>query len=50
MTRVAVTGIGVVTPIGSGRATWWTALLAGKSGIGPVESFDTSAFPVHNRR
>ena len=39
-----MTGIGVVTPIGSGRATWWAALLAGKSGIGPVESFDTAAF------
>jgi 3-oxoacyl-[acyl-carrier-protein] synthase II len=47
MTRVGVTGIGVVTPIGSGRETFWSALLAGKCGIGPVESFDTAAFPVH---
>jgi 3-oxoacyl-[acyl-carrier-protein] synthase II len=47
MTRVAVTGIGVVTPIGCGREAWWKALLAGVSGIGRVESFDTSAYPVH---
>jgi 3-oxoacyl-[acyl-carrier-protein] synthase II len=47
MKRVAITGIGVVTPIGAGRRTFWTALLAGKSGVGPVTSFDTSAFPVH---
>jgi 3-oxoacyl-[acyl-carrier-protein] synthase II len=46
MTRVAVTGIGVVTPIGSGKQRFWGALLAGQSGIRPVESFDTSAFPV----
>jgi 3-oxoacyl-[acyl-carrier-protein] synthase II len=47
MKRVVITGLGLVTPIGSGRQNVWTALLAGKSGIGPVTSFDTSAFPVH---
>jgi 3-oxoacyl-[acyl-carrier-protein] synthase II len=47
MTRVVVSGIGLVTSIGFGREAFWTALLAGTSGIGPVESFDTSAFPVH---
>jgi 3-oxoacyl-[acyl-carrier-protein] synthase II len=45
--RVAVTGIGVVTPVGSGRETFWRALLAGTSGVAPVSSFDTSRFKVH---
>ncbi|MBI3895875.1 MAG: beta-ketoacyl-[acyl-carrier-protein] synthase family protein [Acidobacteria bacterium] len=47
MRRVVITGLGVVTPIGSGWRNFWEALLAGKSGIGPVTSFDTSSFPVH---
>jgi 3-oxoacyl-[acyl-carrier-protein] synthase II len=45
--RIVVTGIGVVTPIGIGRERFWTNLLAGQSGIGPVRSFDTSAYKVH---
>ncbi|HEV8632415.1 MAG TPA: beta-ketoacyl-[acyl-carrier-protein] synthase family protein [Thermoanaerobaculia bacterium] len=45
--RVAVTGIGVVSPVGVGREAFWAALLAGKSGIAPVSSFDTSRFKVH---
>jgi 3-oxoacyl-[acyl-carrier-protein] synthase II len=44
--RVAVTGIGVVTPVGTGRERFWRALLAGESGIAPVTSFDTSRFKV----
>jgi 3-oxoacyl-[acyl-carrier-protein] synthase II len=47
MRRVVITGIGVITPIATGRRQFWEALLAGTSGIGPVTSFDTSAFPVH---
>src|SRR5687767_7373128 len=47
MKRVVITGIGVISPIGSGRDGFWSALLAGTNGIGPVTSFDTSAFPVH---
>jgi len=38
--RVAVTGIGVVTSVGSTVDTFWDSLLAGKSGIGPVTLFD----------
>ncbi len=45
--RVVVTGIGAVTPVGTGREVAWANLLAGKSGIAPVESFDTSAYSVH---
>jgi len=47
MRRVAVTGIGVVSSIGTGKDAFWTALLAGKTGISPVALFDTAEFPVH---
>ena len=47
MRRVVITGVGLVTPIGAGRETFWGNLTSGVNGIGPVESFDTSAFPVH---
>jgi 3-oxoacyl-[acyl-carrier-protein] synthase II len=46
--RVAITGIGVVTSIGTGREPFWNNLLEGRSGTGPVESFDTSSYRVHN--
>ncbi|HEV8579678.1 MAG TPA: beta-ketoacyl-[acyl-carrier-protein] synthase family protein [Thermoanaerobaculia bacterium] len=45
--RVAVTGLGLVTPVGAGRDEVWQALLSGRSGFAPVESFDTRAFSVH---
>jgi 3-oxoacyl-[acyl-carrier-protein] synthase II len=38
--RVAVTGIGVVSPIGIGRQAFWEALVAGESGIAPLERTD----------
>jgi 3-oxoacyl-[acyl-carrier-protein] synthase II len=46
-TRVVVTGIGAVTSIGIGREPFWRHLLDGQSGIGKVESFDTSRYHVH---
>lgn len=47
MRRVVITGIGVISPVGSGKTTFWEALLAGKSGIGPVTSFDSTKFAAH---
>ncbi len=44
--RVVITGLGIVSPVGSTVATAWQNILAGKSGIGPVTRFDVSAFPV----
>jgi 3-oxoacyl-[acyl-carrier-protein] synthase II len=46
MRRVAVTGIGAVTPLGLDAASTWEAALAGRSGIDFIRSFDASAFPV----
>ncbi|GAA3265662.1 beta-ketoacyl-ACP synthase II [Dactylosporangium vinaceum] len=44
--RVAVTGIGVVTPIGIGVPAMWSALTAGRCGIGPIARFDPGRLPV----
>lgn len=45
--RVVVTGLGLVTSIGSDVETFWDALLEGRSGIKPVASFDTKDYSVH---
>ncbi|MFA4992036.1 MAG: beta-ketoacyl-ACP synthase II [Candidatus Omnitrophota bacterium] len=42
--RVVVTGLGVVTPIGNNKEDFWASLVKGKSGIGPLTSFDCSAY------
>ncbi|HXK79029.1 MAG TPA: beta-ketoacyl-ACP synthase II [Kiritimatiellia bacterium] len=42
--RVVVTGLGVVSPVGSTVDSFWAAILAGQSGIGPITYFDASAF------
>ncbi len=42
--RVVVTGLGIVSPVGSTVASAWEAIRAGKSGIGPITRFDVSAF------
>jgi len=44
--RVVVTGLGIVSPLGSTIASAWDAVLRGESGIGPITRFDVSAFPA----
>jgi 3-oxoacyl-[acyl-carrier-protein] synthase II len=44
--RVAVTGIGAVTPLGLDAPSTWRAALAGESGIGWISTFDTDGLPV----
>ena len=44
--RVVVTGLGIVSPVGSTVDSAWKNVLAGNSGIGPITRFDVSAFPV----
>lgn len=46
MRRVAITGIGAVTPVGTDAPGTWTALKEGRSGVGPITTFDASTFPV----
>ena len=41
--RVAITGIGAVTPIGTGRREFWEGVRAGRRGVGPLTRFDASA-------
>lgn len=44
--RVVVTGLGTVSPVGLDVKTSWENILAGKSGIGPIEHFDVSDYTV----
>ena len=44
--RVVVTGIGLVTPLGTGLEANWQALVAGRSGVGPITRFDASTLPA----
>ncbi|MGD8711294.1 MAG: beta-ketoacyl synthase N-terminal-like domain-containing protein, partial [Thiohalophilus sp.] len=44
--RVVVTGMGMLSPVGNNVKTAWDNILAGKSGIGPIEHFDVSEFAV----
>jgi len=42
--RIVITGIGVVTPIGIGKRTFWEAVCQGKNGIHKISAFDTTGF------
>ena len=42
--RVVITGIGVLSPVGNGMEAFWSGLLSGKSGVGPITKFDASLF------
>ncbi|HEY5549292.1 MAG TPA: beta-ketoacyl-ACP synthase II [Coriobacteriia bacterium] len=46
MRRVAVTGLGIVCPVGIGVEAVWESLTSGRSGIGPITTFDTTDYPV----
>jgi len=47
MSRVVVTGLGLITSLGNDLATNWEALTQGKSGVGEITAYDTSDFRVH---
>ena len=44
--RVVVTGLGLISPLGTGVEKNWEALMAGRSGIVPITRFDTTDFPT----
>jgi beta-ketoacyl-acyl-carrier-protein synthase II len=44
--RAAVTGIGMITPLGNDREATWTALFEGRSGTAPIRGFDATGFPT----
>jgi 3-oxoacyl-[acyl-carrier-protein] synthase II len=44
--RVVVTGLGLITPCGTGLEKSWSNLVEGRSGIGPITLFDAGALPV----
>lgn len=46
MRRVAITGVGAVSPLGTGNEKNWDALVNGRSGLGPITRFDAAALPV----
>ncbi len=46
MKRIAVTGLGVISPVGNNVETFWNSLIAGKCGIGPITKFDATDYKV----
>src|SRR5690349_16536181 len=47
MRRVAITGVGAVTPVGNDAGSMWDALVGGRSGVDVIRSFDAGDFPVN---
>jgi len=47
MRRTVITGLGAVTPVGNDVHTTWQNLLAGRSGVDVIRSFDADSFPVN---
>ncbi|HXG09522.1 MAG TPA: beta-ketoacyl-ACP synthase II [Gemmataceae bacterium] len=46
MRRVVVTGLGVIAPNGIGKEAFWSACVNGRSGVGPIRTFDASGHPI----
>ena len=44
--RVAITGIGIISPLGNNRETTWKNLMQQCSGIAPIQQFDAAHFPT----
>lgn len=42
--RVVVTGMGIITPVGTGKESFWNAIKQGESGVGQIDYFDPSEF------
>ena len=45
--RVVITGLGVVSPIGIGKAAFLESIKIGRSGVGKVSFFDVTSYPCH---
>ena len=44
--RIVITGMGAVTPIGIGVEPFWSNLIEGACGIGPIQQFDPASIPI----
>jgi 3-oxoacyl-[acyl-carrier-protein] synthase II len=47
MEEIVITGIGIISACGIGKEAFWKNCLEGRTGIGPIRSFDTSAYSSH---
>ena len=45
--RVVVTGLGIISPIGTSAQEFWRNLLVGQCGIGPISHWDAGDYPAH---
>src|ERR671925_2062678 len=44
--RVAITGLGIISPVGIGKEKFWASIKKGQSGIKPISLFNAETFPV----